>query len=276
MDAGKSGRRIKPGVFEKHKRQFHIGSRPAYIPVCPDGAAPVGRDLGLDRHIIDLILEEAERMKNSYNRRWGDIVNRDLSPADKDEDLRQPWSDLLQRCHPDLLSCITYEQLSRDMDKIVQQFRQYRSQFKRMAAGHWASKDAERLGFKTPSKRGGISRYQNGHAFQELISSFTFNPQLEYLHHDPDELARIKASYAYFMEWPLEEETGSGGPNSPSEFPFEMAFTELCKIKAAAVERRRGSAGPVAVIRSFAYASVLKSKVVDSLSSMHWKQPRPS
>ena len=271
MDAAKSGHRIKHEVFEKHKRQFHIGSRPAYVPVSLDGAAPVGRDLGLDRHIIDLILEEAERMKTSYNHRWGDIVNRDLSFADKDEDLRQPWSDLLQRCHPDLLSCITYEQLGRDMDKIVQQFRQFRSQFKRMGAGHWANKDAERLGFRTPSKRGGISRYQDGHAFQELLSSFASNPKLEYLHHDPEELARIKASYAYFMEWPLEEETGSGGPNCPSEFAFEMAFTELCKIKAAAVERRRGSAGPLAMIRSFSYASVLKSKVIDSMSSMHRK-----
>src|SRR5258706_836225 len=210
-------------------------------------------------------------MKTSYNCRWEDIVNRELSLTDKDDDLRQPWNDLLQRCHPDELSCITYERLDRDMDKIVQQIRQCRSLFKNMTAGHWANKDAERLGFKTPSKRSRILRYQDGHAFPELISSFASNPQLEYLHHDPEELARIKASYAYFMEWPLEEETGSGGLNNPSEFAFEMAFTELCKIKAAAVERRRGSAGPVAVIRSFAYASVLKSKVVDSLSTMHRK-----
>ena len=275
MDAAKSGHRIKPGEFEKHKKDFHSGSRPAYVSVCPDGAAPVRRDLGLDRHIIDLILEEAERMKTSYNRRWEDIVNRELSFTDKDNDLRQPWNDLLQRCHPVELSCITYERLGRDMDKIVQQIRQCHSQFKHTAAGHWASKEAERLGFKTPSKtpskRNKILRYQDGHAFQELISSFASNPELEYLHHDPEELARIKASYAYFMEWPLEEETGSGGFNSPSEFAFKMAFTELCKIKAAAVERRRGSAGPVAVIRSFAYASVLKGKVVDSLSSMHRK-----
>ena len=271
MDAAKSGHRIKPWEFEKHKRQFQFGSRPAYVLDCPDGVAPVRRDLGLDRHIIDLILDEAERMKTSYNCRWEDIVNRELSLTDKDHDLRQPWNDLLQRCQPDELSCITYERLGRDMDKIMQQIRQCHSQFKNMTAGHWANRDAERLGFKTPSKRSRISRYQDGHAFQELISSFVSNPELEFLHYDPDELARIKASYAYYMEWPFEEETGSGGFNSPSEFAFQMAFTELCKIKAAAVERRRGSAGPVAVLRSFAYASVLKSKVVDSLSSMHRK-----
>jgi hypothetical protein len=102
-----------------------------------------------------------------------------------------------------------------------------------MTAGYWGAKDAERLGFKTPSKRRSSSRYQDGPPFQELISSFASNPELEYLHHDPEELARIKASYAYFMEWPFEEEIGSGGFNCPSDFAFEMAFTELCKIKAA-------------------------------------------
>lgn len=264
MDSAKSGHCIKPEVFEKHKRQFHFGSRPAYVPVCPDSAAPVRRDLSLDRHIIDTILEEAERMKTSYSRRWEDIVNRELSPADKDEDLQQPWNDLLQ-------CCLIHEQLDRDRYKIMQQIRQCRSQHKKLTTGHWTNKDAERLGFRTPSKHRSSSRYQYGPVFQELISSFASNPELEYLGHDPEVLARIKASYAYFMEWPFEEETGSGGHNRPSEFAFEMAFTELCKIKAAAVERRRGSAGPVTVIRSFAYASVLKSKVVDSLSSMHCK-----
>ena len=264
MDSAKSGHRIKPGVFEQHKRQFHFGSRPAYVPVCPDSATPVRRDLGLNRHIIDAILEEAERMKTPYDRRWEDIVNRELSPADRDEDLQQPWSDLLQRC-------LIHQQLDRDRYKIMQQIRQCRSQHKNTTAEHWRNKDAESLGFRTPSKRRSSSRYQDGPTFKELVSSFASNPELEYLGHDPEVLARIKASYAYFMEWPFEEETGSGGFNNPSEFAFEMAFTELCKIKAAAVERRRGSAGPVAAIRSFAYASVLKSKVVDSLSSMRWK-----
>jgi hypothetical protein len=267
MDSAKSGHRIKPEVFEKHKRQFHIGSRPGYVPVGPDGAAPVRRESHLDRHIVEAILEEAGKMQISYSRRWQDIIDRGLSPADKDEDLRQPWSDLLQRCNPDQLPYLTYEQLDRDMRRIMQHIRQCHSQFKNSTSGYWATKDAERLGFKTPKRRGS-SRYQEGRSFQELLSLFTTNSELEYLHHDPEELARIKASYAYFMEWPFEEETGSGGFNIPSDFAFEMAFTELCKIKAAAVERRRGSAGPIAMIRSFSYASVLKSKVVDSLSSM--------
>jgi hypothetical protein len=270
MDSAKSGHRIKPGMFEKHKKQFQFGSRPAYVPDCPDSAALVKRDFGLDRHIVDSTLEEAEKMKTSYNRRWEDIVNRELSLADKDEDLRQPWNDLLQRCHLDQPSFLIYDQMEKDKHKLVQQIRQCRSQFKHMTAGHWANKDAERLRFRTPSKRRNSSRYQDGNPFQ-LISSFVSNPELEYLGQDPEVLARIKASYAYFMEWPFEEETGSGGHNNPSEFAFEMAFTELCKIKAAAVERRRGSAGPVSVIRSFAYASVLKSRVVDSMSSTHWK-----
>lgn len=272
MDSAKSGHRIRPEVFKEHLRQFHSGSRPAYVPVGPDGPAPVRRDVGLDPHIIDLILEGGERMKTSYNRRWEDIANRELSAADKDEDLRQPWSDLLQRCHPDQLSCLVSEQLDRDMHKVMQHIRQCRSQFKHMNAGHWANKDAERWGFKYTPKRNNNSRRQDGQPFQELISSFASDPELEYLRHDPEVLARIKASYAYFMEWPFEEETGSGGHHSPSEFAFEMAFTELCKIKAAAVEKRRGSAGPVAVVRSFAYASALKSRVVDSMSSMHCKQ----
>jgi len=231
----------------------------------------VTRDVHLGPHIIDSILVEAKKMQSSYNHRWRDIEDRELPPAD--EDLRQPWNDLLQLCHPDQLPCLTYEQLNRDKNRIVQQIRQCHSQFKRVTAGYWDTKGAERLGFKTPKRRS-ASRYQNGCHFQEILSSFASNPELEWLHHDPEGLARIKASYAYSMEWPFEEEeeVGSGfGYNRPSDFAFEMAFTELCKIKAAAVERRRGSAGPVVMLRSFAYASVLKSKVVDSLSSMHWK-----
>ena len=271
MDSAKSGRCIKPEVFQNHKKQFHRGRRPAYVPVGLDGPAPVGRDSHLGRHIIDSMLEEAEKMQNAYNRRLKDIIDRELSLADKDEDLRQPWIDLLQRCNPDQVPYLTYEQLDKDMHKVMQQIRRCRFQFKNTTSGHWTTKSAERLGFKTPSKRHSSSRYQDGHAFQEVLSLFTTNPELEYLHHDPEEIARIKASYAYFMEWPFEEEVGSGGRHAPSEFAFEMAFTELCKIKAAAVERRRGSAGPIAMIRSFAYASVLKSRVVDSLSSMNGK-----
>jgi len=158
--------------------------------------------------------------------------------------------------------------LDRDTRKIMQHIRKCRSQFRHTTYGHWATKDAERLGFKTPIKRRGSSRYQNGRSFQDILSSFAGNPELEYLHQNPEELARIKASYTYFMEWPFEEVIGGGGHNNPSDFAFEMAFTELCKIKASAVERRRGSAGPIAMIRSFSYASVLKSRVVDSLSSI--------
>jgi RNA-dependent RNA polymerase len=271
MDSAKSGRRIKPEVFERHKKQFHFGSRPAYVPVGPDSAGPVGRDSSLGHHIIDAIVGEAEKMQASYSRRWKDIIERDLSPADKDEDLRQPWNSLLQRCSPTQLPYLTYEQLDRDMLKIVQHVRQCRSQYKNITSGYWATKSAERLGFKTPSKRRGSSRYQDGRSFQEILSSFAAGPELEYLHHDPGELARIKASYAYYMEWPFEEVVGSGGLNNPSDFAYDMAFVELCKIKADAIERKRGSAGPIATIRSFAYASVLKSRVVDSLSSMHWK-----
>lgn len=272
MDSAKSGRRIKPGVFEKHKRQFHFGSRPAYVPPTgTDGPGPVRRDSYLGHHIIDSILEDAAKMHNCYNRKWKDIIERGLSAADKDEDLRQPWNNLLQRCNPAQLPYLTYEQLDRDLHKIVEHIRQCHSQFRNTTSGYWVTKDAERLGFKTPSKRRSGPRYQDGHHFQKILSSFAAHPELEYFRHDPEELARIKASYAYFMEWPLEEQTGSGGLNFPSDFAFEMAFTELCKIKAAAVERRRGSAGSVAMIRSFTYASVLKSRVVDSLSSVHWK-----
>ena len=271
MDSAKSGRRIKSGIFEKHKKQFHLGSRPAYVPIGPDGVSPVARDPRLGRHIIDSILEEASKMQSIYNRRWKDIIERGLSPADKDADLRQPWSDLLQRCTPDQLSYLTYEQLERDMDKIVEHIRRCHSRFKNTTSGYWVTKDAERLGFKTPSKRRGGSRYQDGRNFQGILETFAADPELEYFRNDPEALARIKASYAYFMEWPLEETVGGGGLNTPSDFAFEMAFTELCKIKAAAVERRRGSAGHVAMIRSFTYASVLKSRVVDSLSSVHRK-----
>lgn len=208
-------------------------------------------------------------MQNSYGRKWRDIVERNLSPADKDEDLRQPWNDLLRRCNPVDLPCLTHEQLDRDIPKIVQRIRECRSKFKNTTSGHWDTKSAEKWGFKTPSKRRNSSRYQDGRAFQDVLTLFVTSPELGYLHHDPEALVRIKASYAYFMEWPFEEEIGGGGFNHPSDFAFEMAFTELCKIKAAAVERRRDSAGPVAMIRSFAYASVLRSKLVESFSSMH-------
>jgi hypothetical protein len=228
----------------------------------------VRRDSNLGPHIVDEILEAAEQMQNSFSRKWNDIIDKDLSSDDKDVDLRAPWNALLQRCNPAQLPFLTYEQLERDMCKIAQRIRQCRSQFRSTTSGYWTTKYAERLGFRTPSKRRGSSRYQDGHSFQETLSLFAANPELEYLHHDPEELARIKASYAYFMEWPLEEEIGSGGLNVPSDYAYEMAFTELCKIKAAAVERRQGSAGPIAMIRSFSYASVLRSRVVDSLSSM--------
>lgn len=224
LDGIKTGVSIKSGERSRDSRQYEKGQLEWKVPVADTkkrmersrsgpslNNPPPKRGPGLPAFIMDLLKLE---VKAEYDRQCA-IIEKRLGGDDGvtiDEDLKRPWEEFKERVKKDESLGST---MLLDMQKAIERHVQ-------------ATFDT----WKTQTRRGQEFTALHITHRQDILRStsrpFATIPDADapiFRLHDPAEILRLKASYACVY----------GCRQHKPRFPFDVAYRQLCAIKAHAV-----------------------------------------
>lgn len=253
LDGAKTGKTLLQEKYLQDRNNETYGTRftPPWKEMHsagqPSSSALLSRQQPLRPFVMDVLCEEAQRVKDDCLRQIEDRFN--SLPKVKDEDLVKPWQDAEERMK-DMLS--SPEQNTR----VVGEAHKSAMDAIKAHVTHMYDVSAERINSRKnagaralpgcvgvglsraskSSKRGHAGRGRDGADFsnrsienrQDCLRQVSVEfaggpPATETFVFSQEEVARLRASYAYLYDW----EKHCGG----SRFPWNVAFDELGEIK---------------------------------------------
>ncbi|RDB26117.1 RNA-dependent RNA polymerase 1 [Hypsizygus marmoreus] len=218
LDGAKTGLRIRPETLKKDKNEFYHGRRPRWKPEDPNSNSTCleSKDTPFNKgtFIMDALRTAVEKERTRILIRM-DTVFQPLPPR-PDQHLTQPWEDAKRRAEGGSNHDIVQAK-RRDLSKIA-------VHVQRMFFEHKLELSKDFTGLQ-------ITLRQD--VLRSLSKKFSSAPQPSEMECLTDEalISRLRASYAYIYDMERHEQY----PNSFSRFPWNLAFRELCSIKASAL-----------------------------------------
>lgn len=208
LDAPKTGHTIRPDVWRTDQAKYNHPVGPAWRAKIKgknpakdtSNSGPLKRPPNLGRFVMDTLISNADREQTFWMKKIDDVYGAFKSSKGSDETLLAPWKEqralIAQR-----------EELKQDLAIIE-------AHVERVLAEHGKSKQGDAFTEQKIQKRQDDLRM-----ISRLFHSFPETSDMKCL--SSACIREVRASYAYKLR-------------PTTQFPFDVAFRDLCEIKARA------------------------------------------
>lgn len=191
----------------------------------------------LGKFIMDDLYKHAEIKSKHWNVQLDELFKKDFS-VKQDPELAEPWFSALEMAN----RWKTLENNGRalsDLERICKHVEaMYVAHRGEMSSPRKQGKGSPRKADGTPAFSS-MSIEAKQDKMRDLSRRFAASPVASEVLMSKEEIARVRASYAYVYDWEQRRER----PPGFTRFPWDMAMRELCAIKARATGRWKTVAG---------------------------------
>ncbi|KAH9482728.1 putative RNA-dependent RNA polymerase SHL2 [Psilocybe cubensis] len=191
------------------------------------------------QHLSRFIMDDLYRQAEDEGKKWYPRLEKAFCerPVKIDEDLAAPWRLALEMATR-WMKDESNSRMANDLERIKYHVEVVYNE-------HRGEMGSPKKPTKTPKKSSGsgssfselpIEVRQN--KIRELSQKFNSRPTKDELFMAEEEIARLRASYAYVYDFEMRR-----GLNGFTRFPFDMAMRELCLIKSRAIGRMKAVTG---------------------------------
>lgn len=194
--------------------------------------ANVRRPPTLGKFIMDELHKHADTKSKHWMVQLDDLFINNRGPVRLDNELAAPWYDALAMANR--------WKVQENNDRMLSDLEKIRKHVEAVYVAHRGEMTSPRKPGK-PDRSGftSMSTVSRQDTMRNLSKRFAASPSPDDLLMSKDEIARVRASYAYVYDWEQRKERLPGF----TRFPWDMAMRELCAIKARATGRWKTTAG---------------------------------
>jgi len=244
LDGAKSGMSVKKSQFEEDRQKFGINRPPAWKETDAEAEANSKgvaihpkRPSKLGKFIMDGICDEIKRIEEEWLQKVNDLASSLGNQGVNDPALTAPYLEALEKASSGGRGSELYAE---DLEKIRKHVNEIYEDYKLLIRNGPLQQSAHSSPTKkSPSKKS--TRQDSGAIFttlkiedrqdglRRLSLKFWKSPPKNEMFMMHDQFQRVKASYAYLLDW----ETRRQKQGTPwSRFPWDVAFRQLCAMKA--------------------------------------------
>jgi RNA-dependent RNA polymerase len=236
LDGAKTGLKVKRDVEVSDTRKYDYAPRPWKVrqtikktsPAASakaDNRVPLVRPQRLGPFIMDEIFDHSKWEENNLKKHLENFCQENVSHS-KDPHLAAPYEEAEMKLQGPAQAFYTAD-LNKIKDHVVRMYHEHKKQLGQSHGPPTNTQSGADFSSRNITTRQDVIR--------KLSRQFARFPDPSTMYMTSDTVAKVKASYAYIYDWEQNRSVEKKSDKKTSRFPWNVAFRELCELKAKAV-----------------------------------------